>query len=180
MNLGEGAAALVLACRRPPDGNGGPDLFLAGWGAGSEAYHMTAPEPEGEGAARVMAEAIARARITPSDVGYVNLHGTATPANDTAESRGVVKALGPDVPCSSTKGFTGHMLGAAAGVEASIMLMALVDEVLPRNLGCEVLDPDVRARILRDDLAAPGIRYAMSNSFAFGGNDTSLVFGVRR
>jgi 3-oxoacyl-[acyl-carrier-protein] synthase-1 len=141
---------------------------------------MTAPEPEGEGAAKVMAEALARAGIAPSDVGYVNLHGTATPANDTAESRGVVKVLGPGVPCSSTKGFTGHLLGAAAGVEAAITLVSLADGVLPRNLGCEALDPDVHARILRDDLPAPGARFALSNSFAFGGNDTSLVFGVRR
>jgi len=180
LNLGEGAAAMVLVRDRPPASDTGPELSLAGWGAGSEAYHMTAPEPEGEGAARVMAEAIARAGIKPSDVGYVNLHGTATPANDSAESRGMVKVLGTGVPCSSTKGFTGHLLGAAAGVEAAITLLALIDQRLPRNLGCEVLDPDVQARILGDDLPAPGIRYALSNSFAFGGNDTSLVFGVRR
>jgi 3-oxoacyl-[acyl-carrier-protein] synthase-1 len=180
LNLGEGAAAMVLVRDRPQGPADGPDLFLAGWGAGSEAYHMTAPEPEGEGAARVMAEALGRAGIGPSDVGYVNLHGTATPANDSAESRGMVKVLGTDVPCSSTKGFTGHLLGAAAGVEAAITLMALADERLPCNLGCQTLDPDVQARILRQDLAAPGIRYALSNSFAFGGNDTSLVFGVRR
>lgn len=180
LNLGEGAAALVLARSRPAELAAGPDLFLAGWGAGSEAYHMTAPEPEGEGAAAVMAQAITHAGIAPSDVGYVNLHGTATPANDSAEARGIAGVFGPNVPCSSTKGFTGHLLGAAAGVEAAITLLSLCDGILPRNLGCQMQDPEVRARILHDDLAAPDIRYALSNSFAFGGNDTSLVFEVRR
>jgi 3-oxoacyl-[acyl-carrier-protein] synthase I len=182
LNLGEGAAAMVLArpgapARVPLDG---PSLFLVGWGAGSEAHHMTAPDPEGDGAARVMAEALARAGLSPDDIGYVNCHGTATPANDAAESKGVVKVLGPEVPCSSTKGLTGHLLGAAAGVEAALTLMALQDGVLPRNAGLQDLDPEVAARILRDDEPAPGIRFAMSNSFAFGGNDACLLFGVRR
>ncbi len=180
LNLGEGAAAMVMARPGIMATAAGADLYLAGWGAGSEAYHMTAPEPEGDGAAKVVAKAIASAGIVPEDVGYVNMHGTATMANDTAESRGVVRVLGRDVPCSSTKGFTGHLLGAAAGVEAAITLLALIDERLPPNLGLTTQDPDVAAFIIREDLHAPGIRFALSNSFAFGGNDTSLVFGVRR
>ncbi|HOU54597.1 MAG TPA: beta-ketoacyl synthase N-terminal-like domain-containing protein [Myxococcota bacterium] len=179
LNLGEGAAAFLLARERPSSWEG-PDLRLAGFGACSEAHHMTAPDPEGEGAFRAMAEALSQAGIGPEDIGYVNAHGTATPANDGSESRGIVRALGTRVPCSSTKGYTGHLLGAAAGVEAFVTLLALVDEVLPRNLGLEDLDPEVEALILREDEAAPGIRFALSNSFAFGGNDVSLVFEVRR
>lgn len=179
LNLGEGAAAFLLAGHRPTAWEG-PDFRLAGWGSCSEAHHMTAPDPEGEGAFRAMTEALSRAGLRPGDVGYVNAHGTATPANDGSESRGIVRALGARVPCSSTKGYTGHLLGAAAGVEAFVTMLALLDEVLPRNLGIEDQDPEVQARILREDEAAPGIRFALSNSFAFGGNDVSLVFEVRR
>jgi len=179
LNLGEGAAAFLLAHDRPPSWEG-PDLRLAGWGACSEAHHMTAPDPEGEGAFRAMAEALSRAGLRPEEVGYVNAHGTATPANDGSESRGIVRALGTRVPCSSTKGYTGHLLGAAAGVEAFVTLLSLLDGVLPRNLGLQELDPEVQARILWQDEEAPNIRFALSNSFAFGGNDVSLAFEVRR
>ncbi len=180
LNLGEGAAVLVLGRRRPDGLGGGPDLFLAGWGATSEAHHMTQPDPEGDGSARTMAAALACAGLAPADIGYLNLHGTATPQNDTAEARGVAKVFGTNVAAGSTKGYTGHLLGAAAAVEAVISLIALRDQRLPPSLNLNRKDPDVPIDILDAVTPAPGIRYALSNSFAFGGNDTSLIFGVRR
>jgi 3-oxoacyl-[acyl-carrier-protein] synthase-1 len=179
LNLGEGAAVLILARERPVGFRNGPDLFLAGWGATSEAHHMTAPDPEGDGAARSMASALACAGIGPGDIGYLNLHGTATPQNDVAEARGVAKVFGRDMAAGSTKGFTGHLLGAAAGLEAVVTLLALGHERLPPNVNMQHQDPEVLIRILDAAEPAPGIRYALSNSFAFGGNDTTLVFGVR-
>jgi len=127
-----------------------------------------------------MERALADAAVAVGEVGYVNLHGTGTPHNDLAEARGVHRVFGPSVPCSSTKGFTGHLLGAAGGVEAAISLLALERERLPRNLHLGELDPDVAISILRDDGDAAGIRYALSNSFAFGGANAALLLGVRR
>lgn len=177
LNLGEGAAVLLLSRERldPSDGDGG--LFLAGTGASSEAYHMTAPDPEGMGATKAMNAALSGAGIEPDDLGYLNLHGTGTPLNDVAESKAVERIFGTGLPCSSTKGYTGHLLGSAAGVEAVIALAALRSGRLPRNINLERMDPDVAIRILAEDEEAPGLRYVLSNSFAFGGNDTSLVFG---
>ncbi|NOZ01013.1 MAG: beta-ketoacyl-ACP synthase [Deltaproteobacteria bacterium] len=178
LNLGEGAAVLVLSKERlggPIDDQG---LFLAGFGASSDAHHMTAPDPEGLGAARSMANALETAGIAPADVGYLNLHGTGTRLNDESESRAVERVFGAHhLPCSSTKGYTGHLLGAAAGVEAVITLIALKSGRLWRNLNLEEQDPKVAIRILKQDEDARDIRYAMSNSFAFGGNDTSIIFG---
>lgn len=180
LNLGEGAAVLVVARNRPAAFADGPDLFLAGWGATSEAHHMTQPDPEGNGSARTMAAALDCAGLAPADIGYLNLHGTATPQNDTAEARGVARVFGTRVAAGSTKGYTGHLLGAAAAVEAVISLIALRAQRLPPNLNLRRKDPDVPIDILDAVTPAPGIRYALSNSFAFGGNDTSLIFGVRR
>ncbi len=180
LNLGEGAAVLVVARGRPDAFTGGTELFLAGWGASSEAHHMTQPDPEGDGSARTMAAALACAGLVPGDIGYLNLHGTATPQNDTAEARGVAKVFGTATNAGSTKGYTGHTLGAAAAIEAVVSLIALCEERLPPNLNLLRKDPDVNIDLLDKVTPVPGIRYALSNSFAFGGNDTSLIFGVRR
>ena len=178
MSLGEGAALFLLARERTAP-QAGPDIFFAGGGASSDAHHMTAPDPDGLGASRAMEAALADAGLRPGDIGYLNLHGTGTPLNDVAESRAVERTFGRELPCSSTKGFTGHLLGAAAGVEAALTLLALRAGLLPQNLHLEQLDPEVSIRVLSDDERAPGLRFAMSNSFAFGGNDTALAFGVR-
>lgn len=177
MNLGEGAAAVVVV--RPDLAEFGSGLYLAGFGASADAYHMTTPDPDGRGAQLAMRGALDRAGIAPADVGYVNLHGTGTPHNDLSESRAMMQLFGETTPCSSTKAYTGHLLGAAAGVEAAIALSALRRGRLPRNLNFEQPDPEIPLNILREDQAAPGIRYALSNSFAFGGVNVSLLFEAR-
>ena len=142
---------------------------------------MSAPHPEGLGARLSMRDALARAGIDAGDVGYLNLHGTATPANDAVEARAVA-ALFPDtLHASSTKGWTGHTLGAAGIVESVFSLLALEHGLLPGILGGSTSDdcmPDPgNGPQIRFDNAQADIRYAMNNSFGFGGNNCSLVFG---
>ena len=151
-------------------------LQLRGYGESSDAHHMSAPHPEGLGARLAMGDALARAGIDAAQVGYLNLHGTATPANDAIEARAVA-ALFPDtLHASSTKGWTGHTLGAAGIVESVFALIALEDGVLPGILNSDERDDACGAQI-RIDNAHSVIRYAMNNSFGFGGNNCSLVFG---
>ena len=176
LNLGEGAAALVL-CRDDVSGSG---LYLAGYGASADAHHMTAPDPRGGGAAIAIRQALDRGGIGPADVGYVNLHGTGTPLNDASEALAVQQTLGTAVPCSSTKGGTGHLLGAAAGVEAAVTLTALKHGRLPGNTNLESLDPDIGIHVLDASADAPGTRHALSNSFAFGGANAALLLGIAR
>jgi 3-oxoacyl-[acyl-carrier-protein] synthase-1 len=174
INIGEGAA-LFLMTREP-----GP-ARLAGWGESSDAHHISAPEPSGSGAIAAMRQAIERARIAPADIGYVNLHGTATPQNDAMESIAVAQVLGLEVPVSSTKPLTGHTLGAAGAVEAAVAWHTLVDNEqgrLPPHWWDGERDPALAP--LR--IAQPGERlgrapaYVLSNSFAFGGSNATLVF----
>jgi len=176
LNLGEGASALVL-CREDVTDCG---LVLAGYGASADAHHMTAPDPRGGGAAIAIRQAMDRAGIGPADVGYVNLHGTGTPLNDASEALAVHQALGADVPCSSTKGGTGHLLGAAAGVEAAVTLTALQCGRLPGNTNLGALDPEIGIHVLDASMDVPGIRHAVSNSFAFGGANAALLLGISR
>lgn len=155
-----------------------PDLRLCGYGESSDAHHMSSPHPEGLGARLAMADAIARAGIVPDDVGYLNLHGTATPANDTAEAIAVRGLFGDGLHASSTKGWVGHTLGAAGIVESVFALIALESGWLPGMLhtGAPQRDSGCGAQIRFDD-DARDIRFAMNNSFGFGGNNASLVFG---
>jgi 3-oxoacyl-[acyl-carrier-protein] synthase-1 len=137
---------------------------------------MSTPHPEGLGARLAMADALARAGIDAGQVGYLNLHGTATPANDAVEARAVA-ALFPDtLHASSTKGWTGHTLGAAGIVESIFALLALQDALLPGTLNSTVRDAACGPQI-RFDNAERAIDFAMNNSFGFGGNNCSLVFG---
>jgi 3-oxoacyl-[acyl-carrier-protein] synthase-1 len=153
------------------------ECALLGYGESSDAYHMSAPDPEGRGAATAMRDACARAELRADAIGYVNLHGTGTPANDAAEDRAICAVLGEQVPCSSTKGWTGHTLGAAGILEAVITLVCLQHRHLPRSLNTQTIDPSLRGKILLEDRAAR-INYALSNSFGFGGSNCSLLFGV--
>ena len=151
-------------------------LQLRGYGESSDAHHMSTPHPQGLGAQLAMRDALARAGIEPTDVGYLNLHGTATPANDSVEAL-AVSALFPDtLHASSTKGWTGHTLGAAGIVESAIALLALEHGELPGILNSDTPDPACGPQI-RMDNAYADIRYAMNNSFGFGGNNAALVFG---
>ncbi|WP_305806351.1 beta-ketoacyl-[acyl-carrier-protein] synthase family protein [Stenotrophomonas sp. YIM B06876] len=173
LSLGEAGGFALL--ERPGAGQGAT-LQLCGYGESSDAHHMSAPHPQGLGARLAMADALHRAGIDAADVGYLNLHGTSTPANDSIEAR-AVDALFPDtLHASSTKGWTGHTLGAAGIVESAIALLALSDGLLPGTLNSEVHDDACGAQIRFDNAHTP-IRYAMNNSFGFGGNNCSLVFG---
>ena len=172
LSLGEAGGFAVV--ERATAGDTG--LQLRGYGESSDAHHMSAPHPEGAGAQLAMRQAIARAGIDAGEVGYLNLHGTATPANDSIEAAAVV-ALFPDtLHASSTKGWTGHTLGAAGIVESVIALLALDTGLLPGILHSDTPDPACGPQI-RFDNAQREIRYAMNNSFGFGGNNCSLVFG---
>ena len=172
LSLGEagGFAILERAASR-----GG--LRLCGYGESSEAHHMSAPHPEGLGATLAMRDALARAGIDAADVGYLNLHGTSTPANDTIEAAAVAAMFPATLHASSTKGWTGHTLGAAGIVESVFALIALEHGLLPGILHSEIPDPACGPQIRFDNAEDADIRYVMNNSFGFGGNNASLVFG---
>lgn len=175
INIGEGAALMILS-REPGR------IRLAGVGETSDAHHISAPEPEGRGAEAAMRAALADAGIAPSAIGYINLHGTATEQNDRMESLAVERVFGvdgkTDIACGSTKTLTGHTLGAAGALEALFCYLALLrdDGQLPRQLWDGERDPELASlgQLGARQVAAP-LRYAMSNSFAFGGNNISLI-----
>ena len=169
INIGEGSA-LFLLTREP-----GP-VQLAGWGESSDAHHMSAPEPSGAGAIAAMREALDRAGWAPTDVDYINLHGTATPANDRVEGIAVNAVFGSATPCSSTKGFTGHTLGAAGITEAVISLLCLEHDFIPGSPTTTVPDPAIECAVVLQGRAAP-LATVMSNSFGFGGSNCVLLFG---
>jgi 3-oxoacyl-[acyl-carrier-protein] synthase I len=150
-------------------------LALLGYGESSDAFHMSSPEPEGRGAIASMHAALAQASVEPRDVDYINLHGTGTMANDAAESRAVCAVFGATA-CSSTKGWTGHTLGAAGIVEAAVSLLAIEQGFMPRSLNTRIKDPKIEAGILLETRFAP-VRRVLSNSFGFGGSNCSLLFG---
>ncbi|MDO5623734.1 MAG: beta-ketoacyl-ACP synthase [Pseudomonadota bacterium] len=177
LSIGEAAAFALLerasASARAPGGH----IVLAGWGESSDAHHMSAPHPEGRGARAAMQQALARAGLAAADVGYINLHGTATPANDAAESAAVaaVFASHPGVPCSSTKGMTGHTLGAAGAVEAVVSALALRHGLLPASVGTQTPDAALPVHINMQPQRLPELRCVLSNSFGFGGSNASLL-----
>jgi 3-oxoacyl-[acyl-carrier-protein] synthase-1 len=150
--------------------------MLLGYGESSDAYHMSAPDPEGRGAIAAMRDALARASLEPQQIDYINLHGTATPANDLAEDRAVCNVFGAQVPQSSTKGWTGHTLGAAGIVEAALSLICIREGLLPRSLNTRDKDPALAGNVLLQTRRARVAR-VLSNSFGFGGSNCSLIFG---
>lgn len=175
ISIGEGAAFALL--ERVPEILEPGALLLLGSGESSDAYHMSSPHPEGLGARLAMEAALRSAGLTPADIDYLNLHGTATPANDTAEGKAVAALFGDRVACSSTKGATGHTLGAAGAIEAVICALALANDFLPGSPHTQTLDPGIPLQYLLR--ARPGkLRRALSNSFGFGGSNCSLVLGI--
>jgi len=178
ISIGEGAAFALLeradgVANTPAAGS----ILLLGTGESSDAYHMSSPHPEGLGARLAMQAALRSAGLEPADIDYINLHGTATPANDAAEGKAVAALFGDTVPCSSTKGATGHTLGAAGAVEAVICALALTDGFLPGSPGTQSRDPALPIDYLLQGRAGT-VRHALSNSFGFGGSNCSLIFGV--
>ncbi|KGE50765.1 beta-ketoacyl-[acyl-carrier-protein] synthase family protein [Xanthomonas axonopodis pv. vasculorum] len=176
LSLGEaGGFALLERPAAAPD----VSLWLYGYGESSDAHHMSAPHPQGLGAQLAMRGAIDRAGLEPAAVGYLNLHGTATPANDSVEAAAVAAIFPGTLHASSTKAWTGHTLGAAGIVESVIALLALRDDMLPGTLNSDIPDPACGPQI-RFHNAHARIDYAMNNSFGFGGNNCSLLFGRAR
>ncbi|MBK8106486.1 MAG: beta-ketoacyl-ACP synthase [Betaproteobacteria bacterium] len=174
INLGEGAAAFLMSREAGP-------VRLAGWGETSDAHHMSAPDPTGQGAMTAMRQALQRAGVQAVDVDYINLHGTATPQNDAMESLAVAAVCGTGVPVSSTKPLTGHALAAAGAVEAALAWCTLVDNPhgsLPPHRWDGVADPALpRLHVAgQGECLGRAVSWVLSNSFAFGGSNAALLF----
>jgi 3-oxoacyl-[acyl-carrier-protein] synthase I len=150
---------------------------LLGYGESGDAHHMSSPDPQGRGAAAAMQLALQRAKVEPAQVDYINLHGTGTPTNDAAEDQGVYSLFGANTPCSSTKGFTGHTLGAAGIMEAGIAMLCIEQGFMPQSLHTQVKDPALQTNILMHARSA-SVQRVLSNSFGFGGSNCSLLFGA--
>ncbi len=174
ISIGEAAAFALL--ERAPDAMNGNDVLLLGVGESSDAYHMSAPHPAGDGARRAMQAGLEAANLDAGAIDYINFHGTGTPSNDRAESQAVTAVFGTRTPGSSTKGATGHTLGASGALEAVISAIALQDGFMPGGVHTDRLDPALAACYLRENRRSPVTR-VLSNSFGFGGSNCSLVFG---
>ena len=176
--LGEGAGTLVLEALDHAQARGAQILGeIVGYGATSDAYHITSPDPAGTQAARAMTLAMQEAGLTPEDIDYINAHGTATAANDAGEAQAIRQVFGDhDVLVSSTKGMTGHLLGAAGAVEAVITAAALQKGILPPNVGCQHQDPACPVTLVTKHNQHHPSRYALSNSFGFGGHNAVIAF----
>jgi 3-oxoacyl-[acyl-carrier-protein] synthase-1 len=173
ISIGE-AAAFALLERAGPDDAGAPGLL--GAGASSDGHHMSSPHPDGHGAVTAMRAALDAAGLAPGDIGYVNMHGTGTRANDAMEDRAIAQVFSHAVPASSTKGWTGHTLGASGALEAAIAAICVADGLVPGCLGVARPDPSFASRIVVGNEARPVDR-VLSNSFGFGGSNCALVIG---
>nr|WP_307991910.1 beta-ketoacyl-ACP synthase II [uncultured Niameybacter sp.] len=177
--MGEGAGIVVMETLEHAIKRGARILAeVVGYGATGDAYHITSPDPEGEGAARAMEEAIKEAGITPSQVGYINAHGTSTEYNDKFETLAIKKVFGKDtkVPVSSTKSMTGHLLGAAGAIEAIAIAKALEEGFIPPTIGYTVPDEECNLDYVPNVGRKAEIEYALSNSLGFGGHNGTILF----
>lgn len=174
ISIGEAAAFALL--ERLPKEPRDDAICLLGAGESNDAYHMSSPHPEGRGARAAIEQALQSARLEPAQIDYINLHGTATASNDSAEDLAVSAVFGAQVPCSSTKGATGHTLGAAGALEAVICALTIRNGLMPGGLNTTTVDPKLHVHYLRDNRRGP-IRCVLSNSFGFGGANCSLIFG---
>ena len=172
ISIGEAAAFALL--QRLPESVDRDAVLLLGVGESSDAHHMSSPHPDGLGARLAMQSALAGAALEPAQIDYINLHGTGTPSNDRAESQAVTSGFGATTPCSSTKGATGHTLGAAGALEAVISALAIRNGLMPGGVHSSRIDPTLTAHYLRDNRRA-SVTHVLSNSFGFGGTNASLV-----
>lgn len=168
INVGEGGALLLV------ERQGEGPALLEGVGESSDAYHISAPHPEGLGAAIAMQRALDDAGITAADVDHINAHGTGTRLNDTAEAKAIFSVFGSTVPVASTKGLTGHMLGAGGATECVLSIMSIEAGLIPASVGAEPLDPELRIDVALAPRHGP-LRRVLSNSFAFGGSNASVL-----
>ncbi|MDA0596865.1 MAG: beta-ketoacyl-ACP synthase II [Chloroflexi bacterium] len=178
--LGEGAGLVVLESLEHAEKRGANVLAeLAGYGASSDAHHVTQPHPEGEGAARAMKWAIEDAKLVPENVDYINAHGTSTPLNDKFETIAMKRMYGDhayNLKISSTKSMTGHLLGAAGGIEAAFSVLAIKEGIIPPTINLDDCDPDCDLDYVPNKAIKQKVDVAMSNSLGFGGHNASLVF----
>lgn len=172
INLGEGAGFALLTLASDDEHS---SIRLSGYGESSDAHHMSHPHPEGAGARLAIEQALERAALKPEDIGYINLHGTASRANDHIEGNLVGKMFPPQTFASSTKGWTGHTLGAAGILEAIFAIETLSTGLVPGNLNLQQLDPDISMSISAPNTHAT-LQHVMTNSFGFGGNNACLIF----
>ena len=176
--LGEGAGFLILEELEHAKARGAKIYGeIAGYGATSDAYHITSPDPEGKGAAKAIQMALDDAGIKPEDVDYINAHGTGTPYNDAFETIAIKKVFGDDtkVPVSSTKSMTGHLLGAAGGLEAVICAKAIVEGFIPPTVGLQNQDPELDLDYVPNTGREADLEYVLSNSLGFGGHNGTLL-----
>lgn len=177
--VGEGAGILILEEMESALQRGAQVIAeIVGYGMSSDAFHITAPPDDGSGAFRVMQKAILDAGLSPQDIDYINAHGTSTPPNDRIETRAIKDLLGErayQIPVSSTKSMTGHLLGAAGGLEGGITALAIRDQILPPTINQEIPDPDCDLDYIPNQARKAEIRYALSNSFGFGGTNASIL-----
>ncbi len=177
--IAEGAAAVVLESLEHAQARGANIVAeIVGFGSTGDAYHMTAPNPNGEGVTRAMRDALAEGGFSPKDLGHLNAHGTSTPINDLVEAVALRKLLGDaaaDTPVTSVKGTTGHMLGAAGAAEAIVTALSVARGVVPPTAGFEQADPECPVRVLREPLIGYEQKVALSNSIGFGGHNATLA-----
>jgi 3-oxoacyl-[acyl-carrier-protein] synthase-1 len=174
LSIGEAAAFALM--ERAHEHSSSADLLLLGAGESSDAHHMSSPQPQGLGARKAMERALDAAELAAREVQYINLHGTGTPSNDSAESQAVSTLFGQNTPCSSTKAATGHTLGAAGALEAVVCALALRHGLLPAGLNRDQRDPELKINYLTQNVHAP-VAVVLSNSFGFGGVNCALLFG---
>jgi 3-oxoacyl-[acyl-carrier-protein] synthase-1/3-oxoacyl-[acyl-carrier-protein] synthase II len=178
LNLGEGAAILILEAEESRQDRGrAARAFVLGYGSSCDAYHLTAPRPDGKGLKQAVEEALAHSGIHASEVAFVNAHGTATPDNDRVEA-GVLSALFPNTPFLSTKGYTGHTLGAAGAIEAAFTVACLEQGRIPASIGFEHKDLELSAVPIQTPTTVTG-EIAVSESLAFGGHNSAIVLSRR-
>jgi 3-oxoacyl-[acyl-carrier-protein] synthase II len=180
--LGEGAAVMVLEEYESAKARGATIYAeLAGVGMSADSHHITAPEPEGAGAARAMQEAVRSAGLTPKDIVHINAHATSTPVGDVAESNAIRRAFGDDadgMPVSATKSMTGHLLGAAGALEGVLTVLAIRDRLAPATINVDDLDPEIKLDVVRGEARKlpEGDIAALNNSFGFGGHNVAVTF----
>ncbi len=179
LNLGEGAALMILESEASlRERTGTPRAFLMGYGSAGDAYHLTAPDPDGRGLRRALSDAMESGGVSATDIAFINAHGTGTPDNDRIESR-LFADLFPGVPFLSTKGYTGHTLGAAGAVEAAFTIGCLERQQIPPSVGFAVPDPELPVSPVTETTAIEGT-IALSETLAFGGNNAVLLLGTER
>ena len=182
---GEGAGAVVLESMEHAVARGARIIAeVAGYGSTGDAYHMTSPNPSGEGVARAMRMALEEGGFEPGDLGHLNAHGTSTPLNDKTEAAALFELLGEErgreVPVVSVKGVTGHMLGGAGAVEAIVTALSVANDCVPPTAGFQTPDPEAPAHVLTEALTGYRQKVALSNSIGFGGHNASLAFAPYR